>query len=41
MLLEIKKVSFLEPIWVQKLISNKEIKDKFLKLKFSPGSKVT
>lgn len=38
---DIKKVSFSEPIWLQKLLSNKELKDKFLNLKFSPGSVVS
>lgn len=36
-----KKVSFFEPIWLQKLICNKEVREEFLKLHFSPGSKVT
>lgn len=40
MLLEVKKISFLEPIWLKKLLSSEELKTKFLKLKFSPGSKV-
>jgi hypothetical protein len=35
---EAEKISFLEPIWLQKLLSYKEIKEEFLKLKFAPGS---
>lgn len=35
---EAEKISFLEPIWIQKVIAYKEIKDEFLKLKFAPGS---
>ena len=38
---EVKNISFLEPIWLQKLLSDEEVKNKFLKLKFIPGSKVT
>lgn len=38
MLQEAEKISFLEPIWIQKVIAYKEIKDEFLKLKFAPGS---
>lgn len=33
-----KNVSFLEPIYLQKLIYDKELKEEFLKLKFVPGS---
>lgn len=35
-----KNISFLEPIWLQKLISDKEIREEFLKLKFTPGSQI-
>ena len=37
----IKKVAFLEPIWLQKIIYDKDIKEEFLKLKFVAGSKLT
>lgn len=37
----LKKISFFEPIWLQKIISNKSIKEKFLNLHFSPGSKIS
>lgn len=40
MLQEVEKVSFLEPIWLQKIITYKEIKEEFLKLKFSQGSQL-
>ena len=33
-----KNINFLEPIWLQKLISDKEVREEFLKLKFIPGS---
>lgn len=38
---EVKKVSFLEPIWLQKIIYDKDIREEFLKLQFTPGSKLT
>ena len=37
----IKKVAFLEPIWLQKIMYDKDIKEEFLKLNFVPGSKLT
>ena len=38
---EVKNISFLEPISLQKLLSNEELKNKFLNLNFVSGSKVT
>lgn len=38
---EVKKVSFLEPIWLQKIIYDKDIRSEFLKLHFTSGSKLT
>jgi hypothetical protein len=35
-----KKVSFLEPIWIQKLISDKDIKEEFFKLNLARGIKL-
>ena len=37
----IKNVSFLEPIWLQKLLYDKDIREEFLKLKFVHGSKLS
>ena len=37
---EMKKVSFLEPIWIQKLISDKDIKEEFFKLNLARGIKL-
>lgn len=36
---ELPKVSFLEPIWIQKLILDKDIRETFFKIKFQPGTK--
>jgi len=38
---EAEKISFLEPIWLQKIMYDKDIKEEFLKLNFVPGSKLT
>lgn len=35
---EVKNISFLEPIWLHRLATDKEVLDQFLKLKVSPGS---
>lgn len=37
---ELKKVSFLEPIWLQKIIYDKDIREKFLKLNLKKGAKI-
>lgn len=37
-LAEVKNLSFSEPIWIQKLYHDKELKDEFLKLKLTPGA---
>lgn len=36
-----EKVAFLEPIWLQKLVSDKDIKEEFMKLKLSSTYKIT
>jgi hypothetical protein len=35
---EIKNLSFSEPIWIQKLYTDKELKDAFFKLNLTPGA---
>lgn len=38
---ELPQVSFLEPIWIQKLILDKDIKESFFNIKFKPGTHFT
>lgn len=40
MLQEAQNISFLEPIWIQKILAYEEIKNKFLTLKFAPGGMI-
>lgn len=40
MLQEVKNLTFYKPIWLQKIIDDKDIKDKFLSLKLSPGANI-
>ncbi len=40
MLKEIKNITFLKPIWLEKLINNKTLRDKFFELKLTPGANV-
>lgn len=35
-----KKVTFSEPIWVQKIAMDKDIKEEFFKLNLAPGVKL-
>ena len=37
---KMEKVAFLEPIWLQKLVSDKDIKEEFMKLKLSSTYKI-
>lgn len=37
----VKNISFFEPIWIAKLLSDQTIRDDFFKLKFTSGSKMT
>lgn len=40
MLKEVKNITFLKPIWLEKLINNKILRDKFFELKLTPGANV-
>ena len=40
MLKEVKNITFLKPIWLEKLINNKTLRDKFFELKLTPGANV-
>ena len=40
MLSEVKNLSFFEPIWIQKLYQDEELKKEFFKLKLTPGAQL-